>query len=146
MRKFEEFTLRANPALRKTPRVAIQTRGNMSLNYTAFMALGEPEAIVFFYDKESKVVGLKPVPVETRHAYPVRRQQGSKSFLVGAQSFCKYYGIDVSQTRVFVPQLEDGMLVFELDTGIALPTRKRSKGTSTKSEKEDEKEGELAFS
>ncbi|MFP5260846.1 MAG: hypothetical protein ACLGJB_02940 [Blastocatellia bacterium] len=126
-RNFEEFLLRTNPALRKTPRVAIQSKGNISLNLAAYNALNEPKAVILMYDKETKAIGLKPVSADTRAAYPIRQQRGSKSFLVGAQTFCKYYGIDTEGTTVFVPALEDGILVFELDKGVKAPSRRRTK-------------------
>lgn len=130
MRNFEQFTGRAIPATRKTFRVAIQTRGNMSLNQAAFSALGEPAAVLLLYDKEAKVVGLKPVSADTRHAFPIRRQPNSKSYVIGAASFCAHYDIPVGATTAFIPTLEDGILVFELDKGIQLPSRRRNKGES----------------
>ena len=130
MRKFETFTKRSTPASRMIPRVALQTRGNMSMNEAAYKALGEPAAVLLMFDRETKAVGLQPTAIETKHAYPIRKQPNSKSFMVGAVSFCNHYEIDVSHTRAFTPQIEDGILVFELDKGIDLPLRQRTKGNT----------------
>jgi hypothetical protein len=127
VRKFEQFTGRATPASRKALRVAIQTRGNMSLNQAAYTALGEPKAVLLLFDSESRAVGLQPTSEATRHAFPVRRQPNSKSYIIGAASFCKHYEIPVEATRAFEPVLEDGILVFEIDKGIQIPARQRSK-------------------
>ncbi len=125
MRNFEEFTLRAVPASRKTPRVAIQSRGNISMNLAAFQQLGEPQAVILMFDKDSRAVGMRSVPIETKHAFPIRRQPNSKSFVIGAASFCNHYGIVFDGTTVFIPQFEDNILVFEVDKGTVLPVRKR---------------------
>ena len=126
MRNFEEFTGRSTPASSKTMRIAIQRRGTMSFNKATFEALGKPDAIILLFDKETRAVGIKATSQDTKHAYPVRKQPNSNSFLVAAQAFCKYYDIDTEATRAYYPQLEDGMIVFELDKGAEIPTRRRT--------------------
>ena len=121
-RKFEEFTFRSIPASRKQPRVAIQTRGNMSLNEAAFEALGKPEKVILLFDKDTNAVGLKATEEKVRYAFPIRRQSGSKSYLIGSASFCQHYGIDTSITKAFEPVLEEGILVFEIDEGAPVIT------------------------
>ena len=97
------------------------------MNEAAFKLLGEPEAVLLMFDKESNAVGLQSTAIDTKHAYPVRKQPNSKSFMVAATSFCNHYEIDVSSTKAFTPQVEDGILVFELDKGTDIPTRQRTK-------------------
>jgi hypothetical protein len=120
---FEEFTLRNTPISDKVMRVSLHKKGNFSLNKAAFEALGNPKAVTLLFDKEKKVVGLRPVNPEVRHAYSVRTQNNSKSHLIGAISFCKYYDIDASKTRVFEPELVEGDLVFELEKAIDVTQR-----------------------
>jgi hypothetical protein len=111
------------------PRVALQTRGNISLNQAAYKALGEPVAVLLMFDKTSNAVGLQPASLDAKHVYPIRKQPNSKSYMIGAVAFCKHYEIDVSHTRAFSPQVEDGVLVFDLDKGTDLPARKRRSRT-----------------
>ncbi len=139
MRKFEEFTGRATPASSKLMRVALQKRGTISLNRAAYLALGEPEAIAMLYDHESRAVGMKPISKDIRHAYPIRKQPNSKSYLIGAQAFCKYYDIQTGSNRAFAPLIEDGVLVFELDGGVDVAPR------APRNSKAKAKEPELAF-
>jgi hypothetical protein len=132
-RNFETFTHRSTPVSSKTPRVGLQKRGTMSLNAAAYKALGEPEAILLMYDKQSKAVGLQAVAADAKYAYPVRKQPNSQSYMLGAVSFCNYYEIDTSQTRAFTPEIEEGILVFELSKGtILLPRLRTKKQTQTK--------------
>lgn len=131
MRKFETFTGRATPASRKVPRIAIQKKGNMSLNKAAFEALKSPDAVFLMFDKESKAVGIKPANPEERYTYPVRKQKGSESYMIGARAFCAHYEIETSHTTAFAPELEDGILVFELNKGVAIPIRKRNVKSKT---------------
>lgn len=125
MRDFEEFTARATPSSSKMMRVAIQRRGNLSLNRAAYQALGEPEQVVLLFERRTQTVGLKPAAKDVRHAYPVRRQANSDSYLIAGQGFCGWYDIPVDQTVAFEPAVEDGVLVFELDKGIPQATRSR---------------------
>lgn len=120
---FEEFTLRNTPISNKVMRVSLHKKGNFSLNKAAYEALGSPQAVTLLFDREKKVVGFKPVEPEVRHAYRVRSQNNSQSYLIGAISFCKYYDIDASKTRMFEPELSDGLLVLELDKAINVAQR-----------------------
>ena len=43
----EDFDGRRRRSDLNVPRVTVQRKGNMGLNYAAFRALGEPEAVVF---------------------------------------------------------------------------------------------------
>jgi hypothetical protein len=72
---------------------------------------------------EAQAVGLKPVSRNIRHVYVIRRQQNSESYLINAKSFLGYYGIDTSRTLAFQPQVEEGVLVFELDKGVRVMRR-----------------------
>lgn len=126
MEGFEKFTGRAVPASRKIPRVALQTRGNMSLNKAAFEALGSPEAVFLLFNKATRALALQPATIDQPYSYPVRKQPGSESYMVGARAFCQHYELDVSGTRAFAPKLQDGILVFEFDKGDAVAPRKRS--------------------
>jgi hypothetical protein len=125
-RNFEEFKGRAIPASSRMMRVAIQRRGTMSFNHATFEALGKPEALTLYYDEDTKAVAFKAASKKVRHAYPVRKQPHSNSYLIAAQAFCTYYNIDISASRAFTPNMEDGMLVFELDKGTVVSPRVRS--------------------
>jgi hypothetical protein len=126
-RKWETFTFRSKPVSSKVMRVSLNPRGTFSLNHATFEAMGHPEAVELLFDRESKVVGFKPVGLDVRHAYQVRTQKNSKSYLVGAQAFCKYYEIEPPQTMAFEPELADGILEVDLKKSIEIAPRKPSR-------------------
>lgn len=99
-------------------RVSVQRKGTFSLNAAAFEGLGKPEAVILFFDKETQAIGLKPADRSIRHAYPIRKQGASQSYLFGAQSFLQHCGLSAPSTRTFDPEMEDGILVFEWSKGV----------------------------
>ncbi len=98
MPNFETFTRRAAPVA-STPLVTIQKRGTFSLNRAAYELLGSPEAVELLYDRDERVMGIRAVDPDTRHAYPMRKQPSSYSYLFAGQAFAKYYGIPIGETR-----------------------------------------------
>ncbi len=130
---FETFTGRSTPASAKIPRVAIQKRGTFSLNHAAFTAMGEPGFIEFMYDSERQLIAIRPVAETVHHAYPVRKQPGSRSYVIAGNAFCAHYGILTEFTRAFHPRVnsEKQVLVIDLEKGEKIIT-KRSRKQSTK--------------
>ena len=106
-------------------RVSIQTRGRLSLNQLSFENLGRPESVVLLFDLETRAVGIKSSSSGVDHAFPVRHQRDSKSYLIRSLAFFEHYKIDISVAKAFVPQIEDGILVFELDRGTERKRRKK---------------------
>ncbi len=74
---------------------------------------------------------MRPASEDVEHSYPIRLQHGGRSsYQISAGSFCNYYGIDTSQTRVFEPKLEGKILVFSLDEGKAVASPQKGKKRS----------------
>lgn len=96
---FETFTRRLVPLARE-PALTLQKRGAISLNTSAYAALGGPCAVELLFDRELSVVGLRPVQPTCGHAYPVRSASGNGAgpFVVSALAFLKYFDLcrDVS--------------------------------------------------
>ena len=67
------------------PMFTLQTRGLISMNQAAFEALGKPAAVALLYDADEAVVALRMVEKNYQNAYTVRKQGGSRSYLVAAQ-------------------------------------------------------------
>lgn len=146
-RQFEVFTGRFKPASSKALRVTLNKRGAFSLNYATYQALGEPSHVEMLYDRTDRVIGLRPVPEGTKHAYPVRKQGNAKSYLVGATAFCRTYELDDIDgvLEFFEPKVEDGVLILELVGALVVaPRPPRRSGNST--EKTDEKSMALPLS
>ncbi|MGI8867129.1 MAG: hypothetical protein ACR2G1_10390 [Rubrobacteraceae bacterium] len=91
MPNFEKFR-RSNITSGAVPMVSIHLRGIMALNEQAQEALGKPDAIELFYDREDRIVGMKSAPRSSPDAYAVRHHAKHSSQIAG-QSFLEFYEI-----------------------------------------------------
>ena len=132
-RQFEVFTGRFTPASSKIMRVTLNKRGAFSFNTATYSAMGEPSHVELLYDRTDRVIGLRPVPENTKHAYPVRKQGNAKSYLVGATSFCRNYDLDAGDGIIeFIdPKVEEGVLILELTGSLVHEARPRRSASST---------------
>lgn len=113
---FEVFDKRLAP-LTRTPSVTIQKRGLMSLNRAAYALLGEPKLVELLYDRDERVIGLRPVDEDTPHGYPLRAQsnkQDTGPLMLAGTAFTQHYDIDTSTSRRWVPTLQEGVLCIDL--------------------------------
>jgi hypothetical protein len=114
---FEVFEKRMAP-LGKAPSVTIQKRGLFSINRAAHALLAEPETVELLYDREARIVGLRPVDPAVPHAYIMRPQSSNRDtgpLIVAGTAFTQYYNIDTTVSRRWVPELRDGILCIDLD-------------------------------
>ncbi len=113
--EWEEFTHKTNYRTEML-RVSLNGRGQFMLNRKAVAELGDPEAVVLFYDRNSRLIGLRGSPADVEHAYGLKTQSSSQNYQIKASSFCNYYNINVGDTIVFNDvKIEDGMIVLSLD-------------------------------
>lgn len=113
---FEVFDKRLTP-LTKAPVVTIQKRGVMSLNRAAHALIGEAETVELLYDRDEKVIGIRPVADNVPHGYLVRPQSATKStgpLLIAGTAFAQYYGIDTTTTRRWTPTVQGDILCIDL--------------------------------
>jgi hypothetical protein len=117
MPNFETFTKRLVP-LKKQPLVTIQKRGTISLNKSAHVALGAPEAVELLYDQDEKIVGLNPVEPTVDHAYPLRSASGKDTgpFVISAIAFTKFYQINTAVSLRWPAYLDSGVLCVDTKT------------------------------
>ncbi len=112
---WEEFTQKTNYRAEMV-RVSLNGRGHFQLNQKAVDALGNPEAVVFMFDRSNRLIGIKPSTPDIEHSYELKRQGSSQNYLVRARSFCSYYSINLGDTIVFNDaRTQDGMIVLDLD-------------------------------
>lgn len=112
--EWEEFTQKANYRAEMV-RVSLNGRGHFQLNQKAVDELGGAEAIVLFYDRASRRIALKASSPDIEHAYELKRQNSSQTYILRAKSFCNYYAINIGDTVVFNDiAVEDGMVVLDL--------------------------------
>ena len=128
MPNFESFSRRLLP-LKSDPTVTIHKRGTMSLNRSAFAALGAPDAVELLFDRDARIVGLRKVDGVTRNAAHVRRASNSASgpWLVTAMAFVRYYEIDTEVSRRWPAVVQDAVLCLDLTGPSEVVTSNRSR-------------------
>lgn len=115
MPNFESFS-RGLLQLKAEPQVTILRRGTISLNKSAYSALGSPVAVELLYDSGELIVGLRPIDIHEPNAYVVRYPVGGGRgpFVITAMAFTKFYGIDTTQSLRRDAFLDDGVLCMSL--------------------------------
>ncbi len=125
MPEFVEFSREDSRSRRDDPQFTLQARGLLSFNQAAFLALGEPEAVSLLYDANEGIIGLRKVEKANPNGYQVRKQQKSQSYIVGAQGFTAYHGIQTLRARRFAGHdYRDGVWGFVLREGVPVTNRR----------------------
>jgi hypothetical protein len=125
MANFELFHRSLVP-LKSEPSVTIQKRGTVSLNASAFAALGSPDSVELLYDSQQRIVGLRPVDRRSETAYRVRPPAtGSGPYLVSATMFLRFHDLEVSVSRRWPSFVDNGVLCVDLKTpGVAVTSNR----------------------
>jgi len=91
----------------KEPMIAILKTGNFWINgFCRQKFLKDYEYVMFFYDEEKKIIGIKPSS-EDEDAYRIREVPRGKGVLVSGSAFLKYFKIDYKKTRRFKVSWDD---------------------------------------
>lgn len=125
---FEVFDKRMAP-LAKSPAITIQKRGIFSINKVAHQMIGEADTVELLYDKEARVIGIRPVEGTPPHAYTMRPQsnRGTGQTILSATAFTQYYDIDTTVSRRWEPYKEGDMLCINLNSKSTVIRGNRSK-------------------
>ena len=88
------------------------------INKVALDALGDPEAVRYFFDVGRSWIGIRKESPEIEQAFPLRKKMKGQGGLVRAAQFCNRYGIhpEVSITFQDVRVDADGMMILDLKT------------------------------
>jgi hypothetical protein len=113
MPNFEVFDKRAVP-ISSEPSVTLQWKGPISFNQAAYLALGKPLYLELLYDKDQKIIGLRPVKQHLPHAYPVRKQGQGNTYVVAGNAFMKHYNIDHKVSVRYAAQMLGDVLAVDL--------------------------------
>jgi hypothetical protein len=132
MPNFEVFDKRAVP-ISGEPMVTIQRKGPMSLNQAAFHALGKPSHVELLYDPNERIVGFRAVSEPLAHAYPVRQQGRSHTYLIAGHAFIRYYDIPNEVSIRYVAKMFDDVLGVDLKQKGLQVTSNRSGRTKSSS-------------
>jgi hypothetical protein len=116
MANFETFH-RSMLTLARDPAVTVHKDRFLSLNGSAFVALGSPDAVELLFDRDARTIGLEPTEATRPGCSFIRRASPSPNgpFLISAMAFMRYYGICPIRTLRWPADLVDGMLCIHLD-------------------------------
>ena len=118
---------------RAEPLITIQRRGAISLNASAYAALGAPAGIELLYDPDKRRIGLRAVDPRQPHSHLVRSSTRSPAgpFVVSASAFLNFYDVDTSVALRWPAHLEDGVLCIDLRTD-GMPAIARGRATNAR--------------
>jgi hypothetical protein len=101
------------------PSVSIQKRGFIGLNRAAHELLDSAKAVVFLWDEDRKLIGLRPADIADPNAHELRpvSRSSKKDGPVGAAAgqFTRFIGLDTSEGRRWTPTMEGDALVIDLN-------------------------------
>jgi hypothetical protein len=131
MPNFETFR-RALIPLKSDPFVTIQKRGTLSLNLSAYSAIGSPDSVELLYDPALRIVGLRPVDPKLDTAYRVRvTTGGSGPFLISATTFLRFHEIASSVSMRWPVYVDAGVLCLDLKKpGVPVTSNRAKTGRS----------------
>lgn len=112
---FELFDKRLVP-VSKAPSITIQKRGILSINKVAHDMIGAADTVELLYDREERIIAIRPTDGQSPHAYSIRpqSQRGTGQAILSATAFTQYYEIDTTVSRRWVPYESEGMLCIDL--------------------------------
>jgi hypothetical protein len=125
---FDEFEEGPVEAPWKRVSVTISSRGHFYLNRKAIEAMGEPDAVVLFFDRERKTIGMQRSPIGRKNAFQlVRRTPKENGRMVFATNFFRRHNVTPTATiRIDSPQVnKDGILILDLNN--ATPVNAKEK-------------------
>ena len=130
---FEVFDKRSTPLV-KRPVVTVQTKGMLSMNASAYHAIGTPKAVELLYDREQQVVGIRGVEQEAPHAYPVRGAGTGSTFIVSGRAFFGFYGIPTERPVRRDASVVDDVLIIDLKDPGRDATSNRNRAKANRSQ------------
>jgi hypothetical protein len=96
--------------------VTMQKRGSLSLNASAYLAMGSPKAVHLLYDRVERVIGIRPADPDDPDSYPPRtlpKRGETGPHVVTAAAFTSHYEIDTTPRR-YRAFFKDGILCIDL--------------------------------
>jgi hypothetical protein len=113
-----ELYVSDEPRRTKAPTVTIQKDRTISLNRPAWESIGSPKHVQLWFETERNLIGIRPVPENTRGALNVTHHV-ARYFRISATGFINDYGIRHNPSRRFYVRIdrnsEDGpILVVDL--------------------------------
>jgi len=100
------------------PYVTHQKRGGYSLNQAAYEMAGRPEFVELLYEPDLRMVGFRPIDKGTPHAYPVRKNNNSQTWLIAGEAFGRRHKIPHDRVERFKAEKVGGVLAIRLSDAL----------------------------
>lgn len=116
-RSWEECPREAGEARWKALYASINPDGDIVISRYTHEKLGGPEAYVLLFDRERRVIGMRPaVPAVEKNAYPARPRGRHGGRRIRGYRLCREFGIVVDRTvRFHRCQIDNsGVLILDL--------------------------------
>ena len=94
--------------------ISIQKSGVIAFNHAAFIALGEPTAAELLFDREARIIGIRPSDPSVKTAIRVRSNHRGTTHMLAGQRFTRYCGIPTDVARRWTATIRDGVLCVDL--------------------------------
>lgn len=118
-RSWKEFK---GVAARRIPdeiRASITPGGDINFDNATFLKMGEPQAMLLFYEESSRTIGLKPASPDEHNAVLVRVRHARSNRVVRSMPFLRENCIEIDRTLRFpFPFIEDDVLILDLKTAV----------------------------
>ena len=107
--------------------VTIQRRGVISFSEPAFEALGSPQAVVFLYDRDEKLIGFRKAGESEQNSHTIRSAPDG-SHVAAAHAFVRFLGLDLSESRRYPLVSQNGMHYVDLnEPGVVVTSNRRAR-------------------
>ena len=93
------------------PSVTVTDNRLLLVNRTATEALGEPDRVLLFFDKEGRRVGMRKAESDDPRSYSATPRSNGKQVSVAASRFVRHHKIADGK---YPAEMEDGMLVLRV--------------------------------
>ncbi len=80
---------------------------SFSLNRSAFVALGEPQQIHLYYDRDTRLVGIGPAAKRSPAALNLKTGPEGRYYRVGVTGFMRRYDIPLTPSRRYYAMATD---------------------------------------
>jgi hypothetical protein len=110
---FEEFDKATQPTDGAVT-VTWQKRGQVGLSKAAYNALGEPEAVKLYFDREQRVMGIKATDPQAPNAVHIKHQPGSGSAMFTGAAFATRYEVELGEAKRYPAEMQGDILTVDL--------------------------------
>jgi hypothetical protein len=123
MPKFVTFVRNTASHSHSVAYISIQRSGQIAFNFRAYQMLDTAEAVELLYAPDETIVGFRKQPVQTPGVFEFRKHPNGRSYILQAASFCRFFGLDITESRRYVAQRYEDVIGIEITQPAAVTTR-----------------------